>query len=594
MTTNKDEWYDTTRRYTLDLVRTRSVNPSVGESRAAEDALRLLHGDGLARAYTLSGLDPIADDPYGRHNAYAFVQGQSRRTVVLFGHVDTVGTSDYGPLETWALDPDALASRLDALGRLVPELAPDLAAHPGDWMFGRGVADMKSGVAATIAVTRRLALQAREGDLPLSVVLLAVVDEENESAGALQGVRLLHALRERYGLEYVGAIDTDYTSARYPGDPHRYIYTGTVGKLLPSLFVVGQTAHAGDPFAGLDVNLLVAELVRAFSMNVDLCDAVDGHIAPPPVTLHATDLKTGYDTQLPYQAYLYLNVVTLTTTPAQLLETLRTRVASVLDDLLARMGTAGRRWLRDQRISSPEESITGASPGTAGILPATMGWQGAGDPSEYGLLQSNPSKKTLETVLTYAELHTETIRRLGAEYVGAALDEEWRSCPLDLDSRERCLRLAQRLWTLSGRQGPAVVLYYAPPYYPHVASRQGPLRKAVEAVAAGRPELNLLVEDYFPLLSDMSYFGLDPGVDLAALRDNMPVWQAHGEQGAPTHAGAYSLPLDAMRSLDIPVANIGPYGRDVHQPGERVLMSYSFGVVPQLLYETIERLAQLT
>ncbi len=588
MTTNEYEWYDTTRRYTLELTHTRSVNPGVGESRAAEDALRLLHEDGLAGAYTLSGLDPIADDPYGRHNAYAFVQGQSRRTVVLFGHVDTVGTSDYGPLEPWALDPAALAARLDALGRLVPELASDLAAHPGDWMFGRGVADMKSGVAATIAVTRRLALQAREGDLPLSVVLLAVVDEENESAGALQGVRLLHALRERYGLEYVGAIDTDYTAARYPGDPHRYIYTGTVGKLLPSLFVVGQTAHAGDPFAGVDVNLLVAELVRAFSMNVDLCDAVDGFIAPPPVTLHATDLKTGYDTQLPYEAYLYLNIVTLTTTPAQLLETLRTRAASVLSDLLTRMDTAGQRWLRDRRVPSPEEPAVGVSP-----VPALSRWTtGMGEQrSERPALPDNPRGGT---VLTYAALHTEVVRQLGAERVGAALDEEWRSCAPDLDSRERCLRLVRRLWTLSGRQGPAVVLYYAPPYYPHVASRQGPLRKAVEAVAAGRPELNLLVEDYFPLLSDMSYFGLDPSVDLAALRDNMPVWQEQGEQGAPTHAGAYSLPLDAMRSLDIPVANIGPYGRDVHQPGERVLMSYSFGVVPQLLYETIERLAHVT
>jgi len=230
MTTTEYDWYDATRRYTLELVRTRSVNPGAGESHAAENALRLLHEDGLADAYTLSGLDPVADDPYGRHNAYAFVQGRSRRTVVLFGHVDTVGTSDYGPLEPWALDPDALAARLDALGRLVPELASDLAAHPGDWMLGRGAADMKSGVAATIAVMRRLALQAREGDLALSVMLLATVDEESESAGALQSVRLLCALRERYGLEYVGAIDTDYTAARYPGDPHRYLYTGTVGK----------------------------------------------------------------------------------------------------------------------------------------------------------------------------------------------------------------------------------------------------------------------------------------------------------------------------------------------------------------------------
>ena len=173
MTTNEYEWYDTTRRYTLELARTRSVTPSLGESRAAEDALRLLHEDGLAGAYTLSGLDPVVDDPYGRHNAYAFVQGQSRRTVVLFGHVDTVGTSDYGPLEPWALDPAALASRIDALGQLVPDLASDLAAHPGDWMLGRGVADMKSGVASHIMAVEFLkaAGLTPKGDVHINIVI---------------------------------------------------------------------------------------------------------------------------------------------------------------------------------------------------------------------------------------------------------------------------------------------------------------------------------------------------------------------------------------------------------------------------------------
>ena len=291
------------------------------------------------------------------------------------------------------------------------------------------------------------------------------------------------------------------------------------------------------------------------------------------------------------------------TTPAQLLETLCTRTASVLSDVLARLDMAGRRWSRDQRIPSSEEPGVSPATGSAGAspVPALSGWA-AGSGEQRSEHPAPLDDARAGTVLTYAALHTETVRRLGAEPVGTALDEEWRSCAPDVDSRERCLRLVRRLWTLSGRPGPAVVLYYAPPYYPHVATRQGPLRKAVEGVAAGRPELNLLVEDYFPLLSDMSYFGLDPAVDLATLRDNMPVWQDqdnapvrqdHGERGAPTRPGGYSLPLDAMRSLDIPVANIGPYGRDVHQAGERVLMSYSFGVVPQLLYETIERLAYI-
>jgi len=556
-------WYERTRDYTARLTRIRSVSPSDGENRAAEEALRLLREGGLDDTYTLSGLDAVAGDPYGRHNAYAFLRGRSPRTVVLLGHLDTVGTADYGPLEPWALDPDGLAQRHEELARLAPDVAEDLATRPGDWMFGRGVADMKSGVAATIVVMRRFAEQAREGALPLSVVLLATVDEENESAGVLQAVRFLHALRERHGLEYAGAINTDYTAARYPGDPHRYIYTGTVGKLLPSLFVVGQAAHAGDPFAGLDANLLLAELVRDLSMDTALCDTVGREVAPPPVTLHATDLKSGYDTQLPFAAYLYLNVVTLTTEPAALLETLRGRAEAVMSALLARLDDAAARWMRH------------------------------GDPAATDTDEEGPRRpRRAGTVLTYAELRRATVEQLGAEMVDAALAAAWERLPADLDKRERCMRLARRLWALSERQGPAVVLYYAPPYYPHVAARPSALEDAVAAVAAAHPMHNLVAREYFPLLSDLSYLRLDPGVDLAALRDNMPVW--HGQEpdvaaGTP-RPGSYGLPLAEMRALDLPVVNIGPYGRAVHQAGERVLMSYSFGMVPQLIYETVERL----
>jgi arginine utilization protein RocB len=42
----------------------------------------------------------------------------------------------------------------------------------------------------------------------------------------------------------------------------------------------------------------------------------------------------------------------------------------------------------------------------------------------------------------------------------------------------------------------------------------------------------------------------------------------------------------------MPVINIGPYGRSLHQRGERVLMSFSFETAPQLIAETITRLAQ--
>src|SRR5258706_771255 len=128
-----------------------SVNSTTGELRVAEEVLRLLQSDGLENAYTAIGLDPLPGDLSGRQNAYAFLRGKTPRTLLLLGHIDTVGTADYGPLEPWALDPKGLAARQDILAALAPGLDEDLAAHPTDWMFGRGPTDMKSGVASKLA-----------------------------------------------------------------------------------------------------------------------------------------------------------------------------------------------------------------------------------------------------------------------------------------------------------------------------------------------------------------------------------------------------------------------------------------------------------
>lgn len=550
------DWYKVVQNYTQRLVSIRSVSPGDGENRVAQEVLRLLHqpgAGGLADIYTASGLDPIEGDPFGRQNAFAFLRGRSPHTLVLLGHIDTVDTKDYGPLEPHALDPETLALQQDTLVEITPELKADLDAHPGDWMFGRGVIDMKSGVAVNIALMRRLASEANRA---LSIVLLATPDEENESAGILQAVRLLLRLREQYELKYAGAINTDYTTSLYPSDPHRYVYSGTTGKLLPSFLLIGRESHVGDPFDGIDANLLAAELIRNLSMNDDLCDIVRGQITPPPVTLRASDLKTHYDVQLPFAAYFYLNVLTFTTTPGELLERLSSRAEIALKSVLQRIDSAERRWARAR------EDIT---------------W-------------TERAQARQGTVLTYANLYAETAQRLGQENLAAELGAEWERWPAGLDRRERSLHLVYRLWTLSGRQGPAIIIYYSPPYYPHAAAKASALQQAVAAVVAAHPDQDLVQQEYYQFISDMSYLRLDSAEDLTALKANMPVWQ---EPASLTRPGGYSLPLDAIQKLGLPFVNFGPYGKGAHQRGERALMSYSFGILPQLLYETIERLALL-
>jgi arginine utilization protein RocB len=190
-------------------------------------------------------------------------------------------------------------------------------------------------------------------------------------------------------------------------------------------------------------------------------------------------------------------------------------------------------------------------------------------------------------VLTWQELREGCVARLGEDAVAKALEGAWTRLPDVLDSRERSMRLAHALWTLSGREGPAIVLYYSPPYYPHIAAAPCELHTAVAEVASSHSDLQLSVEEFYPFISDMSYLQLDTAADLTALTANMPVWRA---DGASPRAGDYPLPLAEVAALGLPVVNFGPYGAGAHQRGERLLMSYSFETLPRLLLETIERL----
>jgi arginine utilization protein RocB len=549
----EEHWFGTVKALTERLVRVRAFSPTADERTVAEAIQELLVADGLEHAYTSVGLDPLEGDTFERSNVVAFVRGQRPDTLVLLGHFDTVSTADYGPLEPWATDPSGLAARVDQLAALTPGLQSDLDAQPGDWLLGRGAIDMKSGVAANLAVMRRIAAAAaRDERLPISVLFLATPDEENESAGVLQAVRYLLRLRTAEGVSYLGAVDTDYTTAEYTSDPHRYVYTGTIGKLLPSFFVVGRESHVGDPFDGVDANLLAAELIRDLSMNGDLCDRVRGQATPPPVTLKAADLKARYDVQLPFAAYFYVNVLTFATDPGTLLRRVRRSAEASLARALERLDECEARWLAGGQATAPV------------VRPPRTG-----------------------VVFSYGELHARAEARVGREQLERELAEEWGRWPVATDKRERSLHLVSRLWELSGERGPAVVIYYSPPYYPHVAAAPGALHEAVRSVIRAHRELALVEREFYPYISDMSYLRLDADTDTTALTANMPVWQPPDAAPRP---GGYSLPLDAIRALDLPVVNLGPYGHGAHQRGERVLMSYSFGVLPQLIWEVIDEL----
>ena len=94
-------------------------------------------------------LNAIPNDSLGRYFVTALVKGNSDRTVVLLNHHDIVGLSDYGAYKELALDPIALTKTIN------PSILPEPARkdhQSGEWLFGRGVMDMKCGGAMQICL----------------------------------------------------------------------------------------------------------------------------------------------------------------------------------------------------------------------------------------------------------------------------------------------------------------------------------------------------------------------------------------------------------------------------------------------------------
>jgi len=541
-----DTWFTSVRDLTKRLVAVRSVSPGPGEIELAQAILGMLQEDGLADIYPTCQMVQIPGDPHGRSNVFAYLPGQSQAiAIILLGHFDTVGTSDYGAFEDIATAPDALWEHHEKL----MEGEGSGLDHPEEWMFGRGALDMKSGVATNIAIMRHFAHLAKAGTPPpISLVFAATPDEEVQSAGAMAAPAWLAQLRQREDLRYVGLINTDNIEPRFPGDAERPIYTGSVGKLLPLFYITGQATHVSFPYNGMDVNLISAELIRTLSMNTAYIDTdlVRGESTPPPVTLHQADLKTDYNVQTAFAAWLYVNVLTLTQTPDQILEKLRADVQTALDAVLARLA---------KDYHARQHTLI-----------------------EHGQVL------TYEELLAIAQQEPQV-----GDLVRHELEQIRRTSLPTEDSRKVTLTMVAKLWEMSKLTGPAVVICFAPPYYPHIAGEGGMFDQAVRAVANRYQSAGIIVKEYFPALSDLSYMQRNPVKNLSKLIANMPLWQ---EDELESSGVSYRVPVQAIEQAQIEgVVNIGPFGVGAHKRSERVHMPYSFETVPQMVYETILEVA---
>jgi acetylornithine deacetylase len=273
------------------LVSVESVNPDLVRGASGEGRLGDFVGSWLAERGVEVSYQHVTD---GRRNVIGRVRGSGGRpSLLLNAHLDTVGTASM---------PDG--------GRPTVE---------GGRLYGRGAQDMKSGLAAAMAVADIVVDMQLRGDL----ILAAVVDEEGDS----KGTEVL--LKEWTADAAIVLEPTGHVIAPV----HK-------GFLWADIETIGVAAHGSDPDSGVDA------IVAMGSVLVELGHLAEEMRARAPVapagtgSLH-TSLIDGGSEPCTYPARCSLLVERRTVpgeTERQVLDELEAAVAA------ARAAAGSPRW----------------------------------------------------------------------------------------------------------------------------------------------------------------------------------------------------------------------------------------------------------
>lgn len=547
-------FYDEVKMLTEKLVSISSINKAPGEetevARAIDDFYSQLPY--FKEHPERHILQKTRDDFIDRHSSFAYVKGTkdggSDRTIILLGHIDTVGVEDFGEFSSYATKPSELPAILREHFTLSDEVLQDMDS--GRYLFGRGALDMKSGVAGHMAIIKYFSENPQL--LRGNILAFHECDEEDNSKGVITGLDLLVELREKEGFEYIACINADYSTNHSPQDKASYIYYGTIGKLLACTSVFGKEAHVGQPFAALDPNFISAVITKNISLNPRLCDMEKGELTLPPISLKQSDFKPQYTVQTALNSLSYYNIFSHGASPEKMMIRVREIVDESYEEALE---------LLDRRYKDYCQK--------AGISYSPLPWE--------------------KTLYTWQELQEEL------EKEDAGFHDELESFKKKLHENQPTLDLrlfshevVKWAWARRKTKGPGVVIYYGSVYSaPIVLRGENELEKnLLEAVEASLAQVlpgsqrDIRSRYFYPYISDSSFMAINDGPEsIEALGKNMPSW---GDK--------YSHPTEKIMKINVPVVNIGSFGKDGHMLTERVDMHQTFQNVPSITRGTILRL----
>lgn len=223
-------------------------------------------------------------------------RGSGAPLTILAGHTDVVPT---GPLDQWHSDPFA------------PEIRDGV-------LYGRGAADMKSGLAAMVCAVERLL--AAPATLKGTLAFLITSDEEGIAA---HGTRHVVKVLSARGIKPDYAIVGEASSNQRLGDR---IMIGRRGSLNGVLKVLGKQGHVAYPHK---VENPIHRLAPALAALVaEVWDGGNAHFPPTSFQVSNIHAGTGANNVVPGVCEVTFNFRYCTESTEQ---TLRQRVHALLD-----------------------------------------------------------------------------------------------------------------------------------------------------------------------------------------------------------------------------------------------------------------------
>ena len=316
----------------LDLLKRLIACPSVTPEEAG--VLDLLEAELTKIGFTVTRLRFEGDGSYPVGNLFA-IRGSGGRRLLFAGHTDVVPPGD---LANWTADPF-------------------VAREAGGKLYGRGAADMKSGIAAFVAAAS--AVPADSG-----TVMLAITNDEE--ADSINGTDKLMTWAQAQQQHFDFAIVGEPSATARVGDS---IKIGRRGSFSGLITVTGTQGHVAYPDKANNPLPVLARIVTALETPID---AGTEHFPASNLEVTSIDVGNATGNVIPAAGTIRFNIrYNDLWTPDTLAAWVRERIASVdpkgAEIAFTVSGVPSRSFLSPlsddvETLSATIETLTGHRP----------------------------------------------------------------------------------------------------------------------------------------------------------------------------------------------------------------------------------------